>query len=33
MPRLIEMWPAHDTYLRGSGQRYVFVFEPAEAGT
>lgn len=29
MPRLIEMWPAHDTYLRRSGSRQVFVFEPA----
>ncbi len=31
MPRLIEMWPAHDTYLRRSGSRQVFVFEPAPA--
>jgi deazaflavin-dependent oxidoreductase (nitroreductase family) len=29
MPRLIEMWPAHDTYVKRSGTRQVFVFEPA----
>jgi len=29
MPRLVEMWPAHDTYLERSGFRQVFVFEPA----
>jgi deazaflavin-dependent oxidoreductase (nitroreductase family) len=28
MPRLIEMWPAHDTYLKRSGTRHVIVFEP-----
>lgn len=33
MPRLIEMWPAHDTYLRRSGTRHVFVFEPLTAET
>ena len=33
MPRLIEMWPAHETYLERSGIRQVFVFEPADAGT
>ena len=31
MPRLLDMWPAHDTYLERSGTRYVFVFEPADA--
>jgi hypothetical protein len=31
MPRLVEMWPAHDTYLERSGTRYVFVFEPVNA--
>ena len=31
MPRLTEMWPAHDTYLTRSGKRYVFVFEPVDA--
>jgi deazaflavin-dependent oxidoreductase (nitroreductase family) len=31
MPRLVEMWPAHDTYLGRTGTRYVFVFEPVEA--
>ena len=30
MPRLVEMWPAHDTYLERTGTRYVFVFEPLE---
>ncbi|WP_310785345.1 nitroreductase family deazaflavin-dependent oxidoreductase [Mycobacterium sp. Z3061] len=30
MPKLVEMWPAHDTYLARSGSRQVFVFEPAE---
>ncbi|MDP7735910.1 nitroreductase family deazaflavin-dependent oxidoreductase [Mycobacterium paragordonae] len=29
MPRLVTMWPAHDTYLERSGFRQVFVFEPA----
>jgi F420H(2)-dependent quinone reductase len=29
MPRLLSVWPAHDTYLRRTGIRYVFVFEPA----
>jgi deazaflavin-dependent oxidoreductase (nitroreductase family) len=33
MPKLIEMWPPHDTYLQRSGTRYVFVFEPVDAGT
>jgi deazaflavin-dependent oxidoreductase (nitroreductase family) len=33
MPRLVDMWPAHDTYLQRSGTRYVFVFEPLDAGT
>jgi deazaflavin-dependent oxidoreductase (nitroreductase family) len=28
MPRLLSVWPAHDTYLRRTGIRYVFVFEP-----
>lgn len=32
MPKLIEMWPAHDTYLKRTGTRYVFVFEPVPAG-
>lgn len=30
MPRLIEMWPAHDTYLKRSGTRHVLVFEPTD---
>jgi deazaflavin-dependent oxidoreductase (nitroreductase family) len=29
MPLLLDMWPAHNTYLERSGQRYVFVFEPS----
>jgi deazaflavin-dependent oxidoreductase (nitroreductase family) len=33
MPRLIEMWPAHDTYLKRSGTRQVFIFEPVDART
>jgi len=33
MPRLVEMWPAHDTYVARTGTRFVFVFEPVEAGT
>jgi deazaflavin-dependent oxidoreductase (nitroreductase family) len=31
MPRLLSFWPAHDTYLRRTGIRYVFVFEPVPA--
>ena len=31
MPRLLDMWPAHDTYLKRSGTRHVFVFEPVDA--
>jgi hypothetical protein len=30
MPGLIEMWPAHDTYLERSGARHVVVFEPLD---
>jgi hypothetical protein len=30
-PRLVSVWPAHDTYLRRTGIRYVFVFEPVSA--
>jgi deazaflavin-dependent oxidoreductase (nitroreductase family) len=33
MPRLIEMWPAHDTYQERSGVRHVIVFEPVDAQT
>lgn len=28
MPKLLAMWPAHDTYAKRSGTRKVFVFEP-----
>jgi deazaflavin-dependent oxidoreductase (nitroreductase family) len=31
MRRLIEMWPAHDTYAKRSGTRKVFVFEGVDA--
>lgn len=31
MPRLLSVWPAHDTYLQRTGIRYVFVFEPVPA--
>jgi deazaflavin-dependent oxidoreductase (nitroreductase family) len=33
MPRLTEMWPAHDTYQKRSGTRQVFVFEPVDSRT
>lgn len=33
MRRLIEIWPAHDTYLKRSGAPGVIVFEPLNAGT
>jgi deazaflavin-dependent oxidoreductase (nitroreductase family) len=33
MPRLIEMWPAHETYVKRTGTRKVFVFEPVDART
>ncbi|MDM4139299.1 MULTISPECIES: nitroreductase/quinone reductase family protein [Mycobacterium] len=33
MPRLNQMWPAHDTYLQRSGTRHVIVFEPVDAET
>jgi deazaflavin-dependent oxidoreductase (nitroreductase family) len=31
MPKLIDLWPAHDTYLKRSGSRQVIVFEPVDA--
>jgi deazaflavin-dependent oxidoreductase (nitroreductase family) len=31
MPRLIDMWPAIDTYFERTGIRKVFVFEPVDA--
>ena len=31
MPKLIDMWPALDTYFERTGIRKVFVFEPADA--
>jgi deazaflavin-dependent oxidoreductase (nitroreductase family) len=33
MPRLIEMWPAHDSHMEHSGVRHVIVFEPMDAET
>jgi deazaflavin-dependent oxidoreductase (nitroreductase family) len=27
-PRLVEVWPAHESYLARSGQRHTFVLEP-----
>lgn len=27
-PRLVEVWPAHETYFERSGQRHTFVLEP-----
>ena len=31
MPRLIEMWPAHDSHMERNGVRHVIIFEPANA--
>jgi hypothetical protein len=33
MPRLIEMWPAHDSHMEHNGVRHVIVFEPLVAET
>ena len=33
IPRLTELWPAHDTYVQRSGTRQVFVFEPVDSRT
>jgi deazaflavin-dependent oxidoreductase (nitroreductase family) len=33
LPRLIDMWPAHDTYMKRSGTCKVVVFEPVDAQT
>jgi deazaflavin-dependent oxidoreductase (nitroreductase family) len=27
-PRLVEVWPAHESYLARSGERHTFVLEP-----
>jgi F420H(2)-dependent quinone reductase len=27
-PRLVEVWPAHETYRARSGKRHTFVLEP-----
>jgi deazaflavin-dependent oxidoreductase (nitroreductase family) len=32
MPRLVEMWPAHDSHTQRNGVRQVFVFEPTDTG-
>jgi deazaflavin-dependent oxidoreductase (nitroreductase family) len=29
-PRLVEVWPAHESYLARSGQRHTFVLEPSQ---
>jgi deazaflavin-dependent oxidoreductase (nitroreductase family) len=31
MLKLVEMWPAHDTYVKRSGTRQVFIFEPVSS--
>jgi hypothetical protein len=28
MPRLVEMWPAHNSHTQRNGVRHVIVFEP-----
>ena len=28
-PRLVEVWPAHETYRARSGKRHTFLLEPA----
>jgi len=28
-PRLVELWPAHESYLARSGKRHTFVLEPS----
>ena len=33
MPRLLEMWPAHDSHMEHNGVRHVIVFEPLDAKT
>jgi deazaflavin-dependent oxidoreductase (nitroreductase family) len=33
MPRLIEMWPAHDSHMQQNGVRHVVVFEPMAANS
>ena len=27
-PRMVEVWPAHESYLARSGERHTFVLEP-----
>jgi deazaflavin-dependent oxidoreductase (nitroreductase family) len=31
-PRLVEAWPAHETYRARSGARHTFVLEPRDSG-
>ena len=31
MPRLIEIWPAHDSHMERNGVRQVIVFQPVDA--
>ena len=33
MPRLIEMWPAHDSHMERNGVRQVIIFEPMDGET
>ena len=33
MPRLIEMWPTHESHMQRNGVRHVIVFEPVDAET
>jgi deazaflavin-dependent oxidoreductase (nitroreductase family) len=33
MPRLIEMWPAHESHMKRNGARHVIIFEPLDAET
>jgi deazaflavin-dependent oxidoreductase (nitroreductase family) len=32
-PRLVEAWPAHESYLARSGTRHTFVLEPLGGAT
>jgi deazaflavin-dependent oxidoreductase (nitroreductase family) len=33
MPRLVAMWPAHDSHMQHNGVRHVVVFEPMAANS
>jgi deazaflavin-dependent oxidoreductase (nitroreductase family) len=32
-PRFVEVWPAHETYLRRSGVRHMYALEPSGGST